>query len=86
MTKKTLIATPTAEEIVEFVGVRGQFEKHSPVLVGVGTDTPHLHHWHIEEAHGPLSVGTCSCGAVRQFRNWDKEHDYVTSTEARIGC
>ena len=61
-------------------------EEHSPVLVGAGEIRPHSHYWIIEEAHGPLSTGTCRCGAVKQFHNWDKEHDFVTNTEAKIGC
>jgi len=60
-------------------------KEHSPVLMGVGV-SPHPHHWVIEEAHGSVSLGKCHCGETRLFHNWDRSHDYVTSTEARIGC
>jgi hypothetical protein len=31
----------------------------------------HVHHWVIEEPHGPVSRGACKrCGAAREFRNF----------------
>jgi len=34
----------------------------------------HVHHWLIEEAVGPTSMGRCrGCGAERVFRNWPAE-------------
>lgn len=38
----------------------------------------HIHHWLIAPPNGPVSVGECSCGATREFRNstddsiWDR--------------
>ncbi len=29
----------------------------------------HYHHWRIAEANGPMSDGTCACGAVKRFPN-----------------
>ncbi len=34
----------------------------------------HTHHWLIDEATGPTSMGRCrGCGAEKQFRNWPAE-------------
>lgn len=29
----------------------------------------HVHHWQIEPANGPTSVGCCACGEAREFSN-----------------
>ena len=57
--------------------------------VGVKTSgpVPHdanvpAHHWLIEEANGPVSVGVCKvCGAFRQFKTWLPETDFTTRSE-----
>lgn len=34
----------------------------------------HTHHWLIDEAVGPTSMGRCrGCGAEKTFRNWPAE-------------
>lgn len=34
----------------------------------------HAHRWRIEAQGGPTSVGSCACGAEKQFSNsWDRE-------------
>jgi hypothetical protein len=44
----------------------------------------HHHHWIIEEASGPTSVGICRyCNARRQFKNWLAETDFITNVEYR---
>ena len=38
---------------------------------------PCAHHWDIEPANGPVSIGTCrNCGASKEFRN---ATDYPTN-------
>ena len=38
----------------------------------------HIHHWQIPPPDGPMSIGQCSCGETREFRNstddsiWDR--------------
>ena len=38
----------------------------------------HIHHWTIEAPNGPVSMGVCSCGEMKEFRNssedsiWDR--------------
>ena len=39
--------------------------------VGAG-QLPHAHRWRIEEPDGPVSAGSCACGASRDFWNADK--------------
>lgn len=47
----------------------------------------HAHHWLIEEASGPLSQGRCKrCGAVREFKNWLEDTDFITNEEHRIAA
>lgn len=43
------------------------------------TEQPqHIHHWVLESPNGPFSIGTCSCGETKEFRNssedsiWDR--------------
>lgn len=43
----------------------------------------HAHSWRIEEANGPVSMGTCPCGAEKEFKNWLAEGDFITQTEFR---
>ncbi len=44
----------------------------------------HAHHWRIEEAHGPRSGGVCKiCGAVKDFKNWLEDGDFITNEEHR---
>ena len=35
----------------------------------------HIHHWIIAPPHGDTSLGTCPCGAVREFDNFPCEAD-----------
>lgn len=47
----------------------------------------HAHHWIIEEASGPLSGGRCkSCGAVKNFKNWLSDGDFITNEEHRLAA
>ena len=47
------------------------------------TYNPHAHHWLIEEACGPTSMGRCrDCGAERSFRNWPAEEVLVRAQYA----
>lgn len=48
--------------------------------------TKHVHHWHIEPARGPTSVGRCKCGGVRTFNNSSPDvHPYQLRNERRKG-
>jgi hypothetical protein len=48
------------------------------------TTEEHAHRWRIDEPAGPTSPATCKiCGAIRLFRNWLSETDYLTSEERR---
>ena len=50
------------------------------------TQAAHAHHWRIEEASGPRSAGVCkSCGAVKEFKNWLEDGDFITNEEHRQG-
>lgn len=47
----------------------------------------HAHHWVIEEAAGPLSGGRCkTCGAVKTFKNWLADSDFITNEEHRMAA
>ncbi len=53
------------------------------------THTPskpqHFHRWRIEEPSGPVSTGHCyECGAVKEFKNWLSEGDFITNEEHRM--
>lgn len=49
------------------------------------TQEKHRHHWYIEEANGPTSVGHCfGCGLSRIFRNF-QEHDFLVRSEYMYG-
>ena len=53
------------------------------------THTPsepqHFHRWRIEEPSGPVSTGRCyECGAVKEFKNWLAEGDFITNEEHRM--
>jgi hypothetical protein len=44
----------------------------------------HAHRWRIAEPNGPTSAASCKfCGAVREFKNWLSEADYLTREERR---
>ncbi len=44
----------------------------------------HAHHWLLGEPGGPVTTGTCKrCGAVREFRNWLQEIDFITTDDER---
>jgi len=44
----------------------------------------HAHHWVIDEPDGPMSHGRCKdCGAVKAFRNWIEEIDYINNDQGR---
>lgn len=68
--------------------MEARIDECPPVLRGVEelTPPPHSHHWYIAEPEGALSEGWCQCGAVRLFKNYDWAHDFVLTTEARLGC
>ena len=47
----------------------------------------HVHHWIIDEAHGPTSEGRCKrCGTAKAFRNWLEETDFITNEEHRTAA
>lgn len=49
------------------------------------TKPQHFHRWRIDEPNGPVSMGLCSeCGAVKEFRNWLSESDFITNEEHRM--
>jgi len=49
--------------------------------------SPTAHHWVIEEANGPNSAGVCKrCGAVRSFKNWLEDADFITGEERRMAA
>ena len=51
------------------------------------TPPPHVHQWRIAEPEGAESLGICwTCREWRMFKNWDEANDFVTNTEAKIGC
>jgi len=52
------------------------------------TNTPaHAHHWLIAEANGARSAGRCkSCGAIKEFKNWLEDGDFITNEEHRIAA
>lgn len=51
------------------------------------TATGHAHHWQIEEAQGPSSLGQCRrCGAVKEFLNWLPEADFTTRAEHELAA
>lgn len=39
---------------------------------------PHAHHYRLEEPNGPLSLGTCPCGARRDFKNFQEEGEFLS--------
>lgn len=44
-----------------------------------------VHHWIIEEATGPTSMGECiKCNTTRVFKNWIADSDNVTNEEHRV--
>ena len=44
----------------------------------------HFHHWRIEEANGPRSMGVCKyCGVEKTFKNWLEDSDFITNEEHR---
>ena len=49
--------------------------------------TDHAHHWLIEEAHGAESRGVCKrCGAIKEFKNWLEDSDFITNEEHRVAA
>ncbi|MBK7329346.1 MAG: hypothetical protein IPI85_09760 [Dehalococcoidia bacterium] len=47
----------------------------------------HAHHWLIEEAVGPVSLGRCKrCGATKAFKNWLEDTDFITNEEHRTAA
>ena len=44
----------------------------------------HFHRWRIEEPNGPTSVGRCTCGAIKEFKNWLADGDFITNEEHRV--
>jgi hypothetical protein len=44
----------------------------------------HKHHWIIDEPEGSTSWGECTiCGAVRNFKNFLPEFDFLTRQELK---
>lgn len=37
----------------------------------------HIHHWRLPEPDGPTSLGTCSCGDARPFKNYVDGEDVI---------
>lgn len=59
----------------------------SPSEAAIPAAAGHAHHWVIEEAHGLESRGVCKyCGAVKDFRNWIEETDFITNEEHRAAA
>jgi hypothetical protein len=51
------------------------------------TAEAHAHHWLIEEANGEKSRGICKrCGAIKQFKNWLEDSDFITNEEHRVAA
>ena len=49
------------------------------------TADQHFHRWRIDEPSGPVSLGRCyECGAVKEFKNWLSESDFITNEEHRM--
>ena len=49
--------------------------------------TDHAHHWLIEEAQGAQSRGVCKrCGAIKEFKNWLEDSDFITNEEHRVAA
>ena len=45
----------------------------------------HFHRWRIDEPSGPVSLGRCyESGAVKEFKNWLSESDFITNEEHRM--
>lgn len=57
----------------------------APVAETAAAD--HAHHWLIEEANGQQSRGVCKrCGAIKQFKNWLEDSDFITNEEHRVAA
>jgi hypothetical protein len=55
-----------------------------PTTAAHSAEPDHAHHWLIEEANGPSSVGICKrCGQIRAFKNWIEDADFLTGEERR---
>ena len=51
----------------------------------MSSKTQHCHRGRIDEPNGPLSLGRCfECGAVKEFKNWLSEGDFITNEEHRM--
>jgi len=56
--------------------------EHSAEAGGGG----HVHRWRIEAQGGPVSAGSCACGAVREFANsWDRDSSAWALSRGRAG-
>ncbi len=57
--------------------------KHS--TTSTASTAQHFHRWRIDEPAGPVSKGHCyECGAVKEFKNWLSESDFITNEEHRM--
>lgn len=55
-----------------------------PIAASASVAGP-VHHWRIDEANGPTSLGICKvCGEAKKFRNWLAETDFSTHTEHEL--
>lgn len=60
-------------------------EEHE--MEALKTMPTHAHHWLIAEANGPRSSGYCkTCGALKEFKNWLEDGDFITNEEHRIAA
>lgn len=50
----------------------------------IASNEQHFHRWRIEEPNGPISVGRCTCGAQKEFKNWLSDGDFITNEEHRV--
>ncbi len=51
-----------------------------PAKTRLKSEAPsHIHSWTIDAPNGPMSMGVCSCGETKEFRNssedsiWDRQ-------------
>ena len=62
-------------------------ELDAPLVSYARCTTGAGHHWRIDEARGPTSPGACkACRAIREFKNWIPEADYMTQTEHELAA
>lgn len=66
---------------------RIQVQSITTTSVAGSAGEAHAHHWLIEEANGERSRGMCKrCGAVKDFKNWLEDSDFITNEEHRVAA